>query len=357
MIMVRNMFVNVMADRKKERDKNIKFDGGRTYLRPTESQKREGKRLIRIYAERNTKAYYNEIASARLIMGASAKRLPGHDLGWLLMSYMRSPEYRSLGASTRKVRANILDDCANHLGRTRSFNSVVTGEVRALRDSMADRPEAANARVKALRQVYKWAVSCDLSEINPAGNVPYLPSNNPHGFHTWTEAEIELYESVHEIGTVPRLAIDILQFTGVRRSDAVLLGPPHERQGMLEFTEQKNRKRQPKERIIPILPELRVSIDSTPTGRFTYLITQFKRPFTRAGFGNWFKKRCREANLNHCSAHGIRKAAAVKAAMAGASSKQLMAIFGWDTIKMAEHYTRAAETQRLVQESMHLLRK
>lgn len=346
-----------MSHRKNEREKNIKVDGGRTYLRPTESQKREGKRSIRIHAEAGTQAYYDEIEAARLIMGASAKRLPGHDLGWLLMSYMRSPEYRSLGESTRKVRANILDDCANHLGRARSFNSVVTGEVRALRDSMADRPEAANARVKALRQVYKWAVSCDLSEINPAGNVPYLPSNNPHGFHTWTEAEIELYESVHEIGTVPRLAIDILQFTGVRRSDAVVLGPTHEQHGMLEFTEQKNRERQPKDRIIPILPELRRSIDATPTGRFTYLVTQFKRPFTRAGFGNWFKKRCREAGLEHCSAHGIRKAAAVKAAMGGATTSQLMAIFGWDNSKMAEHYTRAADRNRLARESMHLLRK
>jgi integrase len=351
------MFVYVMPDRKDEREKNIKFDGGRTYLRPTESQKREGKRLIRIYAERGTEAYYNEIEAARLIMGTSSQRLPGHDLGWLMTCYMRSPEYRSLGDSTRKVRATLLNHCAEHLGRTRSFNSVVKAEIRALRDSMADRPEAANARVKALRQVYKWAVSCDLSENNPAANVPYLPSNNPHGFHTWTEREIELYESVHETGTVPRLAIDILQFTGVRRSDAVLLGPPNERQGMLEFTEQKNRERQPKERIIPILPELRRSIDATPIGRFTYLVTQFKRPFTRAGFGNWFKKRCREANLEHCSAHGIRKAAAVKAAMGGATTSQLMAIFGWDSSKMAEHYTKAAERNRLARESMHLLRK
>ena len=43
--------------------------------------------------------------------------------------------------------------------------------------------------------------------------------------------------------------------------------------------------------------------------------------------------------------------------MKGASSKQLMAIFGWDSIKMAEHYTKAAETQKLAMDSMHYLGK
>jgi len=346
-----------MVNRKDKRKKNLKRDGPRLYLRPTASQEREGKTQIRIWAEEDTPEFFTEIEAARLVMGASAHRLAGHDLDWFIMSYMRSPEYRSLGDSTKKVRANLLDDCSIRLGRKRSFNSVKTAEVRGIRDSMADRPEAANARVKALRQTYKWAVDCDLSEINPAMNVKYLPSNNPHGFHTWSEGEIEQYESVHAIGTKARLAIDLFQFTGVRRSDAVLLGPPMERYGELHFTEQKNRKNEPKDRIIPILPELQTSIDATVTGPFTYLITQFNAPFTRAGFGNWFKKRCKEADLPHCSAHGLRKAAAVKAAMAGASSKELMAIFGWDSIKMAEHYTKAAENHRIARKKMYLLRK
>src|SRR5262249_40806615 len=38
-----------------------------------------------------------------------------------------------------------------------------------------------------------------------------------------------------------------------------------------------------------------------------------------------------------------------------AVSHQLMAIFGWDTLKMAEAYTRAADQQRLAQSAMHML--
>ena len=48
-----------------------------------------------------------------------------------------------------------------------------------------------------------------------------------------------------------------------------------------------------------------------------FLIAEFGRPFTPAGFGNWLHARCDEAGLNHCSAHGLRKACATALAEAG----------------------------------------
>jgi hypothetical protein len=51
----------------------------------------------------------------------------------------------------------------------------------------------------------------------------------------------------------------------------------------------------------------------------------------------------------------LRKAGATIAANNGATSRQLMAIFGWDTLKEAERYTRNADQQRLATSAMHLL--
>jgi hypothetical protein len=51
----------------------------------------------------------------------------------------------------------------------------------------------------------------------------------------------------------------------------------------------------------------------------------------------------------------LRKAGATIAVDNGATAHQLMAIFGWDTLKMAEKYTRAANQQRLAEAAMHLL--
>jgi hypothetical protein len=52
------------------------------------------------------------------------------------------------------------------------------------------------------------------------------------------------------------------------------------------------------------------------------------------------------------SAHGLRKAAATRAANAGATVAQLEAIFGWSGGGMAALYTRAADRRRLAIEAM-----
>jgi len=62
-----------------------------------------------------------------------------------------------------------------------------------------------------------------------------------------------------------------------------------------------------------------------------------------------------EAGLPECTAHGVRKAGATIAAENGATTHQLMAIFGWDTLKQAEAYTKAADQKRLAESSMHLI--
>jgi integrase len=64
-----------------------------------------------------------------------------------------------------------------------------------------------------------------------------------------------------------------------------------------------------------------------------FLATQFGKPFTSNGFGNRFRKWCDDADLPHCSVHGLRKAGTTIAAENGATEHQLMAIFGRKTLK------------------------
>jgi integrase len=107
-----------------------------------------------------------------------------------------------------------------------------------------------------------------------------------------------------------------------------------------------------------MLPVLQSIIDASSTGDLTFLITDYGKPFTAAGLGGWFRERCDEAGLPHCSAHGLRKAGASIAAENGASPHQLMAIFGWLTLKEAERYTQAARRKRMARDGMaFLLRK
>ncbi len=148
----------------------------------------------------------------------------------------------------------------------------------------------------------------------------------------------------------------------MRRSDVVKLGKGMERDGALHFTVTKGalRKGRPgasgaKRLSLPILPALRAILDAAPSGHMTYLVTEHGRPFTAPGFGNKFRDWCNQAGLRHCSAHGIRKFDATAAAENGATAHQLMAMFGWDSIKQAEHYTRKASQQKLATGAMRLL--
>jgi integrase len=295
-----------------------------------------------------------EIAKKEPRQQPSVSGTPG-SLRWVCLQYYQSGDFKhELGASTRHARKLILDRLCEKCGN-KPFGMMQPHHILKHRDRFAaGGPEAGNALVKALRQLFDWGISNRHASVNPASNVPYLRSN-PEGWHTWTVEEILQFEERHPIGGKARLALALLMYTGVRRSDVIKLGRQMVRDGWLRFTETKGARRRPKLREIPVLPELQAVIDASPRGDLTFLITKFGKPFTHGGFGNWFRRRCDEAGLSHCSAHGIRKAAATKAADNGATEWQLMSIFGWETTKEASRYTKKANRKRLAGEGMHLL--
>lgn len=163
--------------------------------------------------------------------------------------------------------------------------------------------------------------------------------------------EVMKFEQRHAEGSKARLALALLLYTGVRRSDVVKLGRQMESNGSLRFRQVKTEKWL----TVPILPELRAELDRHPSNHLTFLVTEYGHPFSAAGFGNWFHDRCAEAGLKKCSAHGLRKAGATRAANNGATSHQLKAVFGWSELSEAERYTRSADQKRLAESGISYL--
>jgi integrase len=217
---------------------------------------------------------------------------------------------------------------------------------REIRDVKAEFPEAANARVKALRQLFGWAKDAGHVKANPARDVPYV-RRRTSGYHTWTIEEVQRYEERWPLGTKEYLALALMLFTGARRSDAVRLGKGMERAGELTFRQAKTGT----EVTVPITPELRAAIDAYSSGHMTYLVTELGKPFTSNGFGNWFADRCKAAGVPG-RAHGLRKAGATLLAEGGATAHELMAIYGWANLKEAETYTRKASRKHLARTGM-----
>jgi integrase len=339
----------------------------------------EGRPMIRLRARLGSPEFLAEYQRAKeATAAASVKPLLqttaiAASLRWVVEQYYKSAWFKTLALSTQKARRGILDSICESTTQTPAgirqrgvlpLAQMKAKHVRAIRDEKMDLPEAANGRLKALGQVFAYALEQDFVEVDPTATVDFLTSAS-EGYHTWTVDEVRAYEKKHPIGTKARLALALLLFTGVRRSDVVKLGRQMERDGILHFTEtkgaasralsRKTKRPSAKTRVLPILPELREVIDASPLGQMVYLVTAFNKPFTAAGFGNRFRDWCDEAGLNHCSAHGLRKAGATIAADNGATAHQLMSIFGWETLRQAGTYTKNANRTRLASEAMHLL--
>jgi len=274
----------------------------------------------------------------------------------LITQYYGSAEFKRLEPHTQHVRRLILDK----LCQSTDANGVCRGDklyaqmearnVRILRDEKAATPEAANQIVKMLRQVFSYAVATDLAKANPAKEVPYLKPGT-EGFHTWTIDEVYRFEQRHPIGTKARLALALMLYTGQRRSDIIQFGRQHVKNGWLKITQQKNRNRKPITIEIPVLAEMQNIIDASPCGDLTFLVTEFGRPFTSNGFGNWFRDRCIEADVPG-RAHGLRKATATRLAELGASDREIMAVTGHQTSKEVDRYTKAARRKVLAESAM-----
>lgn len=281
-------------------------------------------------------------------------------LGWLATKYCGGPEFAALDGLSQRRRRAIIESIlgeprkpgSTDLMRDCPLVALTPQHIIMLRERKAREglPAAANNRRKWLSAMFGWAVEHGLMKVNPCRDTRRVRYSTD-GWHTWTADEVKQYEARHPPGTKARLALALLLLLGVRRGDLTRLGRQHCKDGWIRFVPRKTRKSRPRVSEKPILPALKQVIDASAAagvcGDLTFLVTRKGNPFTPAGFGMWFKDRCREAGLPHCSAHGLRKAGATMAAENGATAAQLMALYDWDTIAMASVYTKQVDKRRL----------
>lgn len=281
-------------------------------------------RLPDEYGSAEFQAAYRAALAAHLAGEAVAGR---RTLAWLIDQYRVSPTWNALAKETRKQFHYQLERMKERAGKA-PLDEITPASIVAGRDARAHKPTDANKYLKCSVALYRFAIDRRVMRDNPAKGVEKIKTKSI-GFHTWTEEEAAQFEKTWKVGTRERLAFDLLVYTGVRRSDVVRLGRQHTRRGEITITTEKSRNMgNPVEVTITILPPLARSIEATPTGDLTYLVTTKGTAFGKESFGNWFKKACVAAGVPG-SSHGLRKLAAVRMAENGASEAELNAVFGW----------------------------
>lgn len=240
--------------------------------------------------------------------------------------------FKTLAAETQRTRRNILENFREAHGDKRVFRTETNGRriVLLTREHMqkivnekAVTPFAQRNFLNTLRALFRWAAEEGRIPDDPTLGVKRVKIKTT-GYKTWSEADIEIFEQKHTIGTRARLAFALLLYTAQRRGDVVKLGRQHIRHGALTIDQHKTEGQDEAHLEIPVHPKLREIIDATPSEHLTFLTTRAGKPFSPAGFTNWFRDMCNEAGLpNGLSAHGLRKACARRLADIGCLARAI----------------------------------
>jgi integrase len=280
--------------------------------------------------------------------------------------------FKALAVETRRTRRNILENFREAHGDKRIYRIEATGRrvmvlnrehVQRMVNEKSGTPFGQRNFLNTLRAMFKWAVEEGRVPDDPTLGVTRQKIKST-GYRTWSEEHIAQYQRKHPLGTMPRLAIELILATAARRGDAVKLGPHHVEDCTITFEQNKKEGDEEALVIIPLHPDFSAALAAMPpsnvvrlTQATTFLTTTFGLPFkTAASFGNWFRDRCNEAELpKGISAHGLRKATARRLADLGCTAHQIAAVTGHATLAEVQRYTKAADRKRLAREAMKKL--
>lgn len=314
---------------------------------------RRGKdKRVRLPGPFGSKAF-NEAYDAALrgVPAQEAPKAPQTSLRWLVDRYYQSGRYHNMRPNTQRNHRLMLEDVCS-TGKDLKFRALDASDIRKGIVVREGTPRMAATFVSVMRALYRFAKDSGWVTTNPVSDDIKADSVKNDGYHTWSLDEVDKYQEKHPVGTLPRLALDIMLYTGLRRSDAIVLGRQHIRNGVIQIRAGKNNA----EITIPVLPPLATSIAATreQCGDLVFLINARGEPWKNIAFGYWFAKHCDAAGVPG-RAHGLRKAGATIAANNGATAFELTAMFGWSSIKMAEVYTKKADRVKLAERAANKL--
>jgi integrase len=217
---------------------------------------------------------------------------------------------------------------------------------------------AAQKLRKELVRFFDFAAKAGMRRDNPAAisdKVKLPKIKGEKGFKTWSEQDIAAYRITHPLGTMARLALELLLWTGQRRSDAHRMSPEDVREGRIAIVQDKT----DKALWIPIAPQLLEAITAVepPAPGAPFVRSGRGQGYARAAFGNVMRKWCDQAGLPERSAHGLRKAAMRRMAELGITNQGMKSISGHSRDDQVAHYTAAANQSAMADEAIARLSK
>lgn len=308
-------------------------------LRRTVKGRRIDQYLPGVIGSTEFRAAYEEACEGVRVAARGAR--PG-TVAYLIEAYLDSVAYRNLAPVTRRNKRGRFDWIKAAIGDA-PYAKILPRHVEDLMLRKGG-PMAGNRLKKDLSQLFRFAAKrFGYTGQNPAAMADARKGPSG-GFHTWTDEEIAVYRAAHATGTKARLAFEIFLGTGAARQDAAALTRRNIRGARLFY----RRGKTGQEVDLPILPELAAELAHLPPDQMMLLAHgEEARPYSAVSLGKWFGRRCNEAGLPHCAAHGLRKAGARRLAEAGATEFEVMSFLAHSTAAEASRYVAAANRSTL----------
>jgi integrase len=266
--------------------------------------------------------------------------------------YFASSDYARLSASTRNAYRLVMERVIRdeNIGHRR-VDQLRREHVSRMIAKRSATPGAANDTLKKIRILVRFAMDNGIRRDDPTLRLKPFAAGE---VHTWTDQEIATFEVRWPAGARERTAFALLLYSGQRLADVARMSWRDCEGGGIHVVQGKTQAKL----WIPLHPQLAAILELWPQIHVALLTTNFGKPFTTKGFGNWMADKIAMAGLpDHCVTHGLRKAAARRLADAGCTPHQIMAITGHRSLKEVTRYTRAAEQRGLAQAAMAQLQR
>lgn len=252
----------------------------------------------------------------------------------LIRAYERSPEFDILAENSKRSYTRYLAVANQRLrdkqGNSPPARSIVKSDIIDLRDQLAIKKGAASQVVRAVGALYKWGMSNDKVEANPATGVMLFQAKE---HQPWPDELVEDGLRDPQVG----LAVALFYFTGQRINEVAKMTWSDIRSDHMVVFVQKTKS----DCKVAILPELRVKLDAAKKNRgnaVTILTNANGEPWTQSGLRQklqaWAKARGHKV-----VPHGLRKNAVNSLFEAGCTAAEVSGITD-QSIAMLEHYAK-----------------
>ena len=259
-----------------------------------------------------------------------AGRIKVGSLSDAIVRYYSDDAYQSLRPTTQKVYRGVLERFRKAYGNDpmRDFDAQ---RIQKIMNMMREKPDAAARLRKLLSQLFTVARREKLvpDTFDPVKDTRPPRKTDTGGYHRWSEEELAQFEAKHPLGTKPRLAFALLLYGAQRSGDVRFLTLKAIEGGRIRLKQSKTSNAVN----VPIVEPLREAIEAGPVGNLLVIENNRGSAFTAKGFYNLVKRACIAADLPHCSAHGLRKAAAARLKARGVADADGMAITGHKTVR------------------------